>query len=126
VGRVKKKILIADDDDSLRLLLQATLRDSRHEILEATGGVQALALREKHQPDLVILDIAMPGLSGLEVCRMIKENPQSAATKVIMLTASGHAFDRSQAAAVGADEFMAKPFSPLALLGMVERLLTKE
>jgi two-component system phosphate regulon response regulator PhoB len=123
---VKKRILIADDDDSLRLLLQATLRDSRYEIMEATGGVQALALREKHSPDLVILDITMPGLSGLEVCRMIKENPQSAATPVIMLTASGHASDRTQAATAGADEFMAKPFSPLALLGMVERLLTKE
>lgn len=123
---MKKKILIADDDDSLRLLLQATLRDARYEIMEATGGVQALALREKHQPDLVILDIAMPGLSGLEVCRMIKESPQSAATPVIMLTASGHASDRTQAASVGADEFMAKPFSPLALLSMVERLLAKE
>ena len=81
-----KKILIADADPSRRTLLRATLQDPRYEIIEASGGVQALALRERHRPDLVILDEAMPGVSGMEVCRAIKHDRGAGNTPVILLT----------------------------------------
>lgn len=118
-----KKILIADDSDAQRALLQATLRDPDYEIIEASGGVQALALREKHNPDLVILDASMPGISGVEVCRAIKSHPIAGSTPVILLTATDSEGAQSDGAKGTADVCLRKPFSPLRLLGTVERLL---
>lgn len=118
-----KKILIADDSEALRSLLQATLRDPRYEIIQASGGVQALALREMHKPDLVILDETMPGISGVEVCRAIKRNPASWHTPVILMTAKDQEAGLALVREAGADEHLTKPFSPLSLLGTVERLL---
>lgn len=121
-----KKILIADDSEALRALLHATLRDPRYEIIQASGGVQALALREMHQPDLVILDESMPGIAGPEVCRMIKRNPASAHTPVILMTTNSAAAGQALVREAGADVHVTKPFSPLSLLGTVERLLSSK
>jgi len=117
-----KKILIADADHSRRDLLRATLQDPRYQIIEASGGVQALALREKHKPDLVILDESMPGVSGVEVCRAIKQDLGSGSTPVILLTEQDRQPEVGEA---GPDVFLPKPYSPLRLLGAVEKLLTR-
>ncbi|MFO7274019.1 MAG: response regulator [Bacillota bacterium] len=114
-----KKILIADADPSRRNLLRATLQDPRYEIIEASGGVQALALREKHKPDLVIVDESVPGLSGVEVCRAIKQG-MGGSTPVILLTERETPPEVGEA---GPDVFLPKPYSPLRLLGAVEKLL---
>ncbi|MFZ5815445.1 MAG: response regulator [Bacillota bacterium] len=118
-----KKILIADESEALRTLLHATLRDPRYEIIQASGGVQALALREMHKPDLVILDETMPGINGVEVCRAIKRNPVSSRTPVILITAKEQAESAALVQSAGADVHLTRPFSPLSLLGTVERLL---
>ncbi len=120
-----KKILIADDSEALRTLLHATLRDPRYEIIQASGGVQALALREMHKPDLVILDETIPGIGGVEVCRMIKRSPASSNTPVILMT-QNEAAGQSLVQEAGADVHITKPFSPLGLLGTVERLLSSK
>lgn len=121
-----KKILIADDSDALRALLQVTLRDPRYQIIQASGGVQALALREMHKPDLVILDETMPGIGGIEVCRIIKRNPATSGIPVILMSGRSPEEGLALVREAGADEHLAKPFSPLSLLWTVERLLAEK
>lgn len=119
----KKKILIADDESSLRLLVSSTLEDERFEIIQAIDGADALEKAEKHQPDLIILDVMMPNMSGLEVCRTIKTAGTLHMPKIIVLTAKGQEQDIKEAGKVGADRYLKKPFSPLELLNVVEQAL---
>lgn len=121
-----KKILIADESEALRALLRATLRDPRYEIIQASGGVQALALREMHKPDLVILDETMPGINGVDVCRAIKRTPSSSSTRVILMSTRSQEEGHHLVREAGADVHLTKPFSPLSLLETVERLLASK
>jgi two-component system, OmpR family, alkaline phosphatase synthesis response regulator PhoP len=123
VTRKKTKILIADDEDALRLLAYETLVDDDVEILLAEDGVQALNLARQEKPDLILLDVAMPGLTGFEVCQKLKADPQTNHILIVMLTAHGQNSDRERAVAVGADHFMTKPFSPVQLLKLVNQIL---
>lgn len=122
-----KKILIADDEEPLRLLVRATLEDEsgegRHEIIEAIDGNEALEMARRERPELILLDIQMPGLSGLEVCKMLKDDPVTSDLMIVMLTARGQQSDRERGFAAGADDYFAKPFSPLELLQLVDRVM---
>ena len=111
------RILVADDEHGIRALLRLTLVPAGHSVVEAADGDEALALARTHRPDIVILDVWMPGLSGLDVCRAIRADSSLAGTRVII--ASGHASD-ADALAAGADAVFAKPFSPARLLAAVE------
>jgi CheY-like chemotaxis protein len=115
-----KKIMLADDDPTIRLLVHATLRSDDYELIEAADGVQALDLARTEHPDLILLDVSMPRLSGLEVCRLLKEDPSTNGIQIIMLTA--RPLD-DQAEPLGADAYFTKPFSPLALLGKIGDVL---
>ncbi len=119
----KKKILVADDNPNLRVIVEATLGSSEFEVRHAGDGDEALENALRHRPDLVLLDIKMPGLDGFEVCRRLKADPVAADTKVIMLTGLGDEFSIQTAREIGADGYFVKPFSPLALLNMVYSLL---
>ncbi len=119
----KRTILLADDDDSLRRLVHATLRAEEYEVLEAADGREALELAEEHRPDLALLDIAMPEYNGFEVCAAIKANPALAHVKVLMLTGLHDELDRKHATQAGADGYFTKPFSPRELLDTVHHLL---
>ena len=121
----KKKILIADDESSLRTLLKAVIstENSKYEIVEAEDGDQALAKIESEKPDLVILDVMMPGHTGFEVCEKVKQDANLKNTIVLILTAKGQQTDKEWAKSVGADCFLSKPFSPLELLKTIEELL---
>ncbi len=114
-----RTVLIADDEDALRALVRVTLDTGRFTILEARDGVEALALAREHKPDLVFLDWAMPGLSGLEVCRRLRADAITKNLTVVMLTARAQEFDRAAAMEVGVDAYITKPFSPLRLLDAV-------
>lgn len=116
-------ILIADDDPSLRLLVTTTLADDSLVLLEARDGTQALELARQERPDLILLDVAMPGLTGLEVCRALKAAAATAQLPVVMLTAQGQENDRERGLQAGAAAYLTKPFSPLQLLRLVEDLL---
>ncbi len=117
-----KKILIADDEQPLRMLVRATLGENDYQVLEATDGNQALALAQAEHPDVLLLDVSMPGLSGFEVCEKLKSNPETNHIKVVMLTAWAQQSNREQGLAAGADHYLIKPFSPLDLLHLVTKL----
>lgn len=121
-----RKLLIADDEEGVRSLVRMTLESDACEILEASDGEQALALAREHHPGLVLLDVVMPGLSGIEVCRALKGDPATATIAVVMLTAKAQASERAAGRAAGADDYFTKPFSPKALLSKVEEMLGVE
>lgn len=118
-----KKILIADDEKALRILLAGTLEIDDYEILEADNGIDALKAAEKERPDLAILDVMMPGMTGYEVCKSIKTNDELKDIKVLILTAKGQASDKEAAKDLLADFYVSKPFSPAELLMTVEEIL---
>ena len=114
-------VLIVDDDEVIRSLLRLTLPDEGYDLVEAEDGDQALQIIAARQPSLVLLDWRMPGTSGEGVLTALKQTYPE--VPVIVLTAEPEAKVRRLAESLGADVFMAKPFSPLQLLGSVERLL---
>jgi CheY-like chemotaxis protein len=117
------KLLIADDEPAVRALVHVT-PEGDYEILEAADGLEALEVARGESPRLVLLDIMMPRLDGLEVCRQLSPAPETSDIVVVMLTAQAQDRDRDrdQGLAAGADDYFTKPFSPLALLNMVERV----
>ncbi len=117
------KILIADDEASLRLLVHETLQGDELQILEASDGNEALELARREHPQLILLDVAMPGLSGNEVCQRLKADPATRDIIIVMLTAHSQAKDREQAFSSGADHFMTKPFSPVQLIRLVNGII---
>jgi CheY-like chemotaxis protein len=114
-------VLIVDDDEVIRSLLRLTLPDEGYDLVKAEDGDQALQIIAARQPSLVLLDWRMPGTSGEGVLTALKQTYPD--LPVIVLTAEPEAKVRTLAESLGADVFVAKPFSPLQLLGSVERLL---
>ncbi len=120
------KIVIADDENALRMLIAGTLEIGDYNILEADNGIDALALVKRERPELIILDVMMPGMTGYEVCKHIKTNPDIAETKVMILTAKGQQSDKEAAWEAMADFYLSKPFSPMELLKMVDEIMSKQ
>ena len=118
------KILIADDEPSLRLLVKATLSANKSfELIEACDGNEALLKAQNEMPDLILLDVMMPGLSGFEVCERVKNDKKTKDIVIIMLTAKGQQSDKDWAISVGTDYFLTKPFSPIELFNLIEKIL---
>jgi CheY-like chemotaxis protein len=115
----RRTILVVDDDEDVRGLLRAMIERAAHRVLEAAGGAEALELIGRARPDLILLDVHMPGLDGTEVCRRIKAEPATPAIPVLMLTAAVRAEDRHRALSGGADGYITKPFSPRSLLDQI-------
>jgi CheY-like chemotaxis protein len=120
---VLRTVVIADDEPSMRLLVHATIASDDYTVVEAVDGTQAWAMIQEHKPSLVLLDVQMPGMSGLEVLQLIKGEPSLAATRVILLTAKAQESDIEAGLIAGADFYLTKPFSPLDLLTRVEEAL---
>jgi len=119
-----KRILIVEDQSDIRKLIRMTLEFENYEIFEAADGVSGLALVVSERPDVILLDVMMPGeLDGLQVCKRIKSDPATAHVKVILLTARGQERDRVAGESTGADVYLVKPFSPLQLISVIEGLL---
>jgi DNA-binding response OmpR family regulator len=122
----KKIILIVDDQAELRKLVRMTLECDDYELHEAKDGQQALTLAKLLQPDLVILDIMMPGeIDGYQVCKKLKEECSEKIASVILLTAKGQMTDLKEGIRAGADNYLIKPFSPLELIEYVENALAQ-
>ncbi len=113
-------ILVCDDDPSLRELVRAVL-GPRYRFVEAADGLEALALAREERPDLIVLDVMLPGLSGIEVLEALRTDEQLKAIRVVVITAWSHAEIDAQVA--GADRFVSKPFDPDDLSTAVEELL---
>ena len=122
-GPRPKTVLVVDDEEMMRELLQAALRSAPYRVLSACDGDEALAVARTHRPDVVLLDVMMPKRDGLEVCRLLKSDPETDAIAVIMLSAQAQPEDRAAAAAAGADGYVTKPFRAFdLLLRLKERL----
>jgi len=116
------KILIVDDDRELRELVGFVVRRAGYEVLEAEDGPEAVRRHAAARPDLVILDVNLPGFDGFEVCRRIRAESD---TPVMMLTVRGEESDQVRGLDLGADDYLAKPFSPTALLARVRAVLRR-
>jgi DNA-binding response OmpR family regulator len=120
----KKIILIVDDQGELRKLVRMTLEFGDYELHEAENGQRALDLSKVIQPDLVILDVMMPGdINGYQVCEKLKQGQNEKVPYVLLLTARGQKSDVEEGERVGADNYLVKPFSPLELIDNVKKAL---
>ena len=119
-----KRVLIVEDQADIRKLIRMTLEFEPYEIHEAADGTEGLRLADQVKPDLILLDVMMPGeFDGLQVCTRIRANPSLRHTPVVLLTARGQNQDRDAGEQAGADQYLIKPFSPLQLIETIERLL---
>ena len=116
-------LLVADDNEDMRLMLRDLFRASGHDVAVAADGLEALASIREREPDLIVLDNSMPNLTGLEVCRQLKDNPFTARIPVLMLTAQSGVENKVEGFTAGADEYLAKPFDPRELRVRVHALL---
>jgi DNA-binding response OmpR family regulator len=125
-SRQKPTILVADDDVEILALVTRHLRRLDATILEASDGEEALKTARREKPDLVVLDVMMPGMSGWEVCRAIREDPSLASTGVIMLTGIGERLNEMTSPLYGADDHLDKPFDFDELDRRVTAVLAKK
>lgn len=123
---MRNKILIVDDEDHLRMLIEQALEDLEDEGVDfftASNGEDALNLIVDEKPDLVFLDVMMPKMNGLEVCRKVKLDLKIDGVSIIILTAKGQELDKKKGEEVGADLYMTKPFDPDKLLDKAREIL---
>ncbi|MFH0754484.1 MAG: response regulator transcription factor [Candidatus Omnitrophota bacterium] len=121
----KKKILIVEDEKDIARLIQYNLDKAGYVCETAVSGEAGLSLLDKHPFDLVILDVMLPGVDGLDVCRRIKQNPELRHIPVMMLTAKGEEVDRIVGLELGADDYVVKPFSPRELTLRIKAVLRR-
>ena len=118
-----KTVMLVEDESAMRRLVEMTLGSARYHVLQAKDGETALRLAAKVRVDLALVDVSMPGLDGFMVCQRLKALPADVRPSVVMLTARASPSERARGRLAGADDYVAKPFSPLELLDCVERLL---
>ncbi len=119
------KILIVEDEANIRQLVRYNLEMEGYQVLEAPDGLQGLKLATAEKPDLLLLDLMLPQLDGLEVCRNLKGNPATSALPIIMLTAKSEEIDKVIGLELGADDYMTKPFSPRELVARIKAVLRR-
>ena len=119
----RPKVMLVEDEESVRLLLRLTLEVGSIEIVEAPDGDSAVETCLAERPDVVFLDWALPGRSGVEVCRELRRQPETVDTPIIMLTARAGEEQRREGLEAGADDYISKPFSPEQLLEKLRELL---
>ncbi|MBI2654738.1 response regulator [Candidatus Woesearchaeota archaeon] len=122
----RKRILIAEDEDHIRRLVKVILEQDNYDFVEAKDGKDALEKVSEHMPDLIILDLMMPKIDGIEVCEQLKKNALTRKIPVIMLTAKREMSDKVVGTRVGADDYLTKPFEPRELRVRVRTFLDKE
>jgi CheY-like chemotaxis protein len=122
-ARVRRTVIIADDQTSNRMLASAIIGTEDYNVIEARDGVEAWSLIQEHRPSVVLLDVRMPGLTGFEILHSIKSDPNLTATRVILLTASAQESDIAAGLAAGAYSYLTKPFSPADLLARLDEAL---
>ncbi len=118
-----RRVLIADDEFNIRNILDFSLHAEGLDVIEAENGEQALELAARELPDLIILDVMMPGLSGVETCRRLKADARTADIPVILLTARSGKDDRQEGMDAGAAGYITKPFSPHKVVDAVQNLI---
>ncbi|MBW1927096.1 MAG: response regulator [Deltaproteobacteria bacterium] len=122
---VKQKILVVDDEEDILELLKFNLSREGYQVLCAVSGEQALRLVRSENPDLIMLDLMLPGIDGLEVTRRLKNDPDTKNLPIVMLTAKGEEADIVTGLELGADDYITKPFSPRILIARIRAVLRR-
>jgi two-component system response regulator MtrA len=118
-------VLLAEDDSDIRLLVTFKLEQVGHEVRAFSDGAAALADAREHPPDLAVLDVLMPGMTGLEVCKQLRGHPATADVPIIILTARAQQADVTAGLEAGANDYIVKPFSPRELAARIQTWLTR-
>ena len=118
-----KEILIVDDEPSIVIPIQFLMEQQGYSVIVAENGEDALDIIHKYKPDLVLLDIMLPGIDGYEVCEIVRLNPKYRHIKIIFLTAKGREVEIAKGMALGADAYITKPFSNADVVSKVKELL---
>jgi len=121
----REKILVVEDDEDILELISYNLKKDGYTVFTCTSGELALDSARKNNPSLVVLDIMLPGMDGLEVCKLLKHDPVTINIPVIMLTAKNEESDVVSGLEIGADDYMAKPFSPKVLIARIRNLIRR-
>jgi DNA-binding response OmpR family regulator len=124
-GAAVTVVLVADDDADIRDLVAFKLEQAGFEVIAVEDGQSALEQARTRQPTLAVLDVSMPGLSGIDVCRMLRSDPATAGMLIIMLTARVQEQDVEGGFSAGADDYVTKPFSPRELVSRIQALLSR-
>jgi two-component system alkaline phosphatase synthesis response regulator PhoP len=119
------KILIAEDERDIRDLVAFTLRFAGHEVFAASNGEEAVDMAPKVNPDLILMDVRMPRMTGYEACKLMKANPDLKDIPIVFLSAKGQETEIQQGLEVGAEEYLLKPFAPDQLTARIKTILTK-
>lgn len=119
------KILVVEDEPDIAKLVSYNLAQEHFRVLTAENGEQALKMIQREKPSLVVLDLMLPGISGIELCRMLRERAETAKVPILMLTAKAGEADRVVGLEMGADDYLAKPFSPREMVARVRAILRR-
>ena len=108
----KKRVLVVDDEPHIVKLVKLSLGNQNYDIVGITSGKEAISYANDNAPDILVLDLMMPGVNGYEVCQAVRENPKTKGIPIIILSAKSQMLDKLNAIDVGADDYMCKPFDP--------------
>jgi DNA-binding response OmpR family regulator len=118
-----KKVVVIDDEPFILMMIEDKLKNARIDVVTLRSSVNAVEVIKKEKPGLVILDWMMPEISGIEVCRSLKQDPETSGIPIFMLTAKGQDADEQMGLRIGVARYITKPFSPKALLEMVQEVI---
>ena len=116
---MKKKVLIVDDEPFILMIVEDKLKNAGYEVLTRKDGENIMEFIKSEKPDLIIMDWLLPGISGIDICKMIKEDPETSSIPLFMLTAKGQEADEKLGLQYGVKHYITKPFSPTELLKLV-------
>jgi DNA-binding response OmpR family regulator len=120
---MNKKILVVEDDPSTLRFIEYTLQQDGFEVMLAKNGLDGLKLAQTQHPDLIVLDIMLPGLDGYEVCNRLRQKPETASILILMLSAKARQEDKDMGLKMGADAYLSKPVDPTEIVNKVKSLL---
>ena len=123
---MNEKILVVEDDPSALRLVQYTLEHEGYQVLTATNGLVGLKKAQSEEPDLIILDVMLPGMDGFEICHRLRGEPQTAGLPILMLSAKAQEADKTTGIKVGADDYLPKPADPAEIILRVGKLLAQK
>ncbi len=122
----REKILVVEDEDDIQELIKYNLVKEGYQVVCVSRGEDALPAVKQHQPDLILLDLMLPGMDGLEVCKLIKNDPRTQHISIVMLTAKGEEADVVTGLEVGADDYITKPFSPKVVIARIRNAFRRK
>lgn len=121
-----KKILVIEDDPATSRLVDYTLRHKGYQVMTASNGLEGIRKAQREKPDLLILDVMLPGIDGFEICNRLRAEPDTAQLPILMFSAKAQEIDRDTGLKVGADDYLSKPADPSEIVRRVESLLARK